>query len=352
MNCRNFTSAERKLLYNLPMARTLFSFGRSVGIPPLLLLLLPAAGFCFQSAFTDGAVSITPRSRPSSGAAPANPQAVLRSDASLVVIPTWVSTERGIAVTNLSRDNFRVEQDDVEQPISYFAKDDAPLSIGLLFDSSGSMKTKMDKAAQAVEAFLQTANTEDEFFLVEFSDRAKLVVPFTRDSGEISGSVSSARPSGRTSLLDAIDLGLKQMKKAQNARKALVIVSDGGDNWSRHTAREVRGALQESDVQLYAMGIFDPDLSKKSPKENRNGPALLDDLAYQTGGRHYPVPNINDLPSISQTIGLDLRNEYLIGYHPTDSRDGKYHRVKVNLDVPKDSPRLRANYRKGYYAPE
>jgi len=129
-----------------------------------------------------------------------------------------------------------------------------------------------------------------------------------------------------------------------------VIVSDGGDNWSRHTAREIRSRLLESDVQLYAMGIFDPDLSKKSPIENRNGPALLDELAVESGGRHYPVDSLNDLPVISATIGTDLRNEYLLGYYPADSRDGKYHHVKVKLALPENSPPLRANYRKGYYA--
>ena len=338
------------------MARALFSGScRCLGLPQLrlpqfavLLLLLPAAAFP-QSTFTESSVSITPRARAATTPV-IETQAVLRSDASLVVIPTWVSTINGNSVTNLSRDNFRVQQDNIEQHITYFVKDDAPLSIGLLFDISGSMRPKMEKAAQAVQAFFGTANTEDEFFLIEFADRAKLVVPFTKDSDEVYDKVVATRPAGRTSLFDAIDLGLKQMKKARHPRKALVIVSDGGDNWSRHTAREIRSALLESDVQLYAMGIFDPDLSKKSPVENQNGPALLDELAFESGGRHYPVARVDDLPRISQTIGIDLRNEYLIGYYPADSRDGKYHRVKVDLAVPENTPPLHANYRKGYYA--
>jgi Ca-activated chloride channel homolog len=311
--------------------------------------LLIGAGICLQAASPDTPAAITPRAR-RQAAPPSQNQAVLRSDASLVVIPTWVSTATGNSVTNLSKENFRVSQDDVDQPISYFVKDDAPLSIGLLFDISGSMRNKMEKAEQAVAAFFRTANSEDEFFLVEFSDRAKLIVPFTPDSEEIYSRVAATKPEGRTSLLDAIEVGLKQMKKARHTRKALVIVSDGGDNWSRHSAREIRSDLMESDVQLYAMGIFDPDLSKKSPLENRNGPALLEQLAGETGGRHYPVANLNDLPGISATIGLDLRNEYLLGYYPVDSRDGKYHRVKVNLTLPESMPPLHANYRKGYYA--
>jgi Ca-activated chloride channel family protein len=277
------------------------------------------------------------------------PPAVLRADSSLVVIPAWVTTTAGASVTSLDRENFRVTEDNVEQKIAYFIRDDAPLSIGLLFDISGSMRDKMKKASESVAAFFKTANTEDEFFLVEFSDRAKLTMPFTPDSGAIYSRIARTKPFGRTSLLDAIDVGLKHMKKARHSRKAIVIISDGGDNWSWHTARQIRSALLESDVQLYAMGIFDPELSR-SPAENRKGPALLDELAGQTGGRHYPIGDLNDLPAISAKIGTDLRNEYLLGYYAADSRDGKYHHVKVNLAVPDGMPPLRTNYRRGYYA--
>lgn len=278
------------------------------------------------------------------------PRNMLRSDSSLVVIPAWVTTAAGVSVTSLRKENFRLLDDNVEKPIAFFAKDDAPLSVGLLFDISGSMKNKIDKAAESVAEFFKTANTEDEFFLVEFNDRARLTIPFTPDAGEIYSRISQTTPSGRTSLLDSIAVGLKHMKKARHQRKAFVIVSDGGDNWSWHTRRQVRNALLESDVQLYAMGIFDPEL-KKSPVENRNGPALLDDLALETGGRHYQVANLDDLPAISAKIGTDLRNEYLLGYYAADTRDGRYHHVRVNVTAPEGMPPLRANYRKGYYAP-
>jgi len=293
--------------------------------------------------------TITPRARPPESPRSESP-GVLRADSSLVVIPTWVTTAAGASVTSLNKENFRVIEDNVEQPIAYFNKDDAPLSIGLLFDTSGSMRNKMDKASESVAEFFKTANTEDEFFLVEFSDRAKLTVPFTPDSGEIYNRVARTRPFGRTSLLDGIGVALKQMKKARHSRKAIVIISDGGDNWSWHTARQIRGELLESDVQLYAMGIFDAEFSNRSPVENRRGPALLDELAEKTGGRHYPVGSLNDLPAISAKIAADLRNEYLLGYYPADSRDGRYHHVKVNLAVPDNMPPLRANYRRGYYA--
>jgi len=290
---------------------------------------------------------ITPRASHNASTAP--PSGILRSDSSLVVIPTWVTTASGFSVTTLTKEDFRLTEDNVEKKIDYFIKDDAPLSIGLLFDSSGSMKSKMAKATESVAAFFRTANTEDEFFLVEFNERAKLTVPFTPDSAAISNRIAHTKPFGRTSLFDSIDVALKHMKKARHTRKAIVIVSDGGDNWSWHTARQIRSQLLESDVQLYAMGIFDSELAK-SPAENRRGPALLDQLATETGGRHYPVDNLNDLPGISEKIGIDLRNEYLLGYYAGDTRDGKYHEVKVNVTPPAGMSTLRANYRKGYYA--
>ena len=283
----------------------------------------------------------TPQAAASSG--------ILRIESDLVVIPAWVTTASGASVTSLRKENFHLAEDNVEKKIDYFIKDDAPVSVGLLFDASGSMKSKMEKASESVAAFLKTANTEDEFFLVEFNERAKLTIPFTPDAEAISGRISRTRPFGRTSLFDSISVALKNMKKARHQRKALVIISDGGDNWSWHTAGQIRNALLESDVQLYAMGIFDPNLAK-TPVENRNGPALLDQLATETGGRHYPVGDLNDLPAISEKIGLDLRNEYLLGYYADDSRDGKYHRVKVNITAPEGMPALRANYRRGYYA--
>ena len=314
--------------------------------PPLAcfgsVLLLAQALCAFQA-------TITPRvlARPT-----AEPPGLLRSDSSLVVIPTHVTTEMGASITDLTRDNFQLIEDNVEQSIVHFDKDDAPLSIGLLFDRSGSMRDKMQKAEEAVTAFFKTANTEDEFFLVEFSDRARLTVPFTPDSGMLFERISHTKPFGMTSLLDAIHLSLGQMKKARHLRKALVVISDGGDNWSRHSAREVRNTLIESDVQLYSMGIFDPDYSTKHEAETRNGPALLDELARQTGGRNFAVDNLNDLPSISAKIGNELRNEYLLGYYSNTVRDGKYHQVRVKLTGTDDLPPLRTYFRKGYYAPQ
>lgn len=278
--------------------------------------------------------------------------AVLRTDSSLVLIPTHVSTAAGTSVTNLKKENFRILEDNEEQTVSYFSQDDAPVSIGFLLDISGSMRPKMPRASEAAAAFFETSNSDDEFFLVEFSDRAKLIVPFTPDSGALYQHILHTRPFGRTSLLDSIHLALLQMRQAHHPRKALVILSDGGDNWSRHSVRAVRNALLESDVQLYAMGVFDPDEAARKTREEKDGPGLLEELAEHSGGRHYPVLDLKDLSEISTRVSRDLRSEYMLGYHPShSSRDGKYRQVRVKLTISGASPDLRTYYRRGYYAP-
>lgn len=298
-------------------------------------------------------VSIIPRSASQVAANPAGaPEGHLRIDSLLALIPVHATASMGGNVTGLVRANFRVFEDGVEQRITTFSKEDAPLSVGLVFDSSGSMTNKVRKSAEAAAAFFKTANADDEFFLVQFGERPKLLTPFTSDSGEIYRKIATCKPFGRTSLIDAIHLALVQMKRAKNSRKAIVILSDGGDNRSRLTRGEIKSALLESEVQLYAMGIFDPDDLAKHTREEQNGPRLLDDLAEATGGRLYPVENLDDLESISETLGNTLRTEYLLGYSPLNqSRDGKYRRVNVDLIPPANLSAPNITYRHGYYAP-
>jgi Ca-activated chloride channel family protein len=300
----------------------------------------------------DTAVSILPRFRPAvSSGQSMFPKADIRVDSALVLVPAQVTNVLGTPVSGLQKEDFRVFEDGVEQPITNFAREDAPLSIGLLFDSSGSMRNKIKKATEAAAAFFKTSNPQDEFFLIEFSDRPKLTVPFTTDPGEVYDRIAHTKPFGRTSLLDAIHLGLVEMKHARNTRKALVIVSDGGDNRSRHTEREIKNAMLESDLQVYAMGIFDPDDAKHSVEE-QNGPKLLEALADESGGREFPVTKLDDLPSISARIGDQLRNQYLLGYTPINAeRDGKYRNINVKVIPRAEIQDLRVYYRHGYYSP-
>jgi VWFA-related protein len=285
---------------------------------------------------------IAPRLRPE-----AMPVADLRVDVPLALIPVHVTTELGSSVTNLKQENFRIFEDGVEQKITNFSSEDAPVSIGLLFDASGSMRNKIRKSAEAAAAFFRTANADDEFFLVEFNDHAKLAVPFTRDSNLIYQHIMRTKPLGRTSLLDAIHMALTQMKDARNLRKAIVILSDGGDNRSRYTESEIKSAMREADVQVYALGIYDPEGQRKRTREEENGPKLLGELAEQTGGRDFAITDLEDLPTVCERIGNELRNQYVIGYAPGNADDTGYRHVKVTVNA-SQMPPMRVYHRQGY----
>lgn len=297
-------------------------------------------------------VSVDPRARPTPPAAP-GPRTDIRVDTTVVLIPVTVTDPLNRFVTGLEKEHFKVFEDKVEQQLSYFASEDAPLSIGLVFDTSGSMGSKMSKARQAVAQFFKTANPEDEFFLVQFNDRPELIQDFTTNLEDIQNRLTFTQAKGRTALLDAVYMALFNMKKkARNPRKALLIISDGGDNSSRYTESEVRNLVREADVQIYAIGIFEPISSRGRTAEELSGPGLLNELAEQTGGRHFAVENPNELPDVAAKIGIELRNQYLLGYSPINKeRDGKYRKVLVKLVAPKRMPPLRAFFRQGYYAP-
>ncbi len=177
-------------------------------------------------------------------------------------------------------------------------------------------------------------------------------VPFTTDTDKIQSALTFTQSKGRTALLDSVYLAMHEMKKAHNPRKALLIISDGGDNSSRYTETEIKSAVREADVQIFAIGIFEAMASRGRTPEEASGPGLLNELAEQTGGREYPVENVAELPDIAAKIGIALRNEYILGYSPKNrERDGKYRRVQVKLNQPRGLPPLKAYFRLGYYAP-
>lgn len=300
----------------------------------------------------DAKVAIVPRPRLPVAVDPeSNRVADLRVDVPLVLIPVHVTTPFGSTVADLNKDKFRLFENGVEQRISHFFREDGPISIGVLFDVSGSMRNKTGKSSEAVRQFFRVANPEDEFFLVEFNDKPKLTVAFTNDPGDVQRRISHAGTFGRTSLLDAISLALTQMRQARHTRKALLIVSDGGNNRSRHSEGEIRGALLEADIQLYALGIFEQAAAPPATREEREGPELLSNLAEETGGKLFSVDDLTELPKVCTRIGMELRDQYVLGYSPSNpERDGKYRRIQVTVASPGDGP-LKPYYRLGYYAP-
>jgi VWFA-related protein len=299
-------------------------------------------------------VSIDPRDAGSRSRAAksAAPKANLRIDSNLVLVPVSVCDPNNRPVTGLEKDHFKVFDNKVEQTVTHFAMDDEPLAVGLVFDTSGSMGNKLRESRLAASAFFKTANPEDEFFLVEFNDTPKLVVPLTTDAEEIQNQLPFTQSRGRTALLDTILLAMHEMKKSAKNRKALLIISDGGDNCSRYTESELRNLVREADVLIYAIGIFETYGARSRSPEELAGPGLLNDICEQTGGRQFPVGDLEELPDIAAKIGIELRNRYVLGYAPTDhERDGRYHRVQVKVVPPHGLPPLRAYWRLGYYAP-
>jgi Ca-activated chloride channel homolog len=233
--------------------------------------------------------------------------------------------------------------------IKHFSKQDAPISVGTVLDCSGSMKTKMDRAREAVPAFLKTGNPVDEFFLVTFSDHPQEVASFGDSIEDVQSRLVTTIPKGRTALLDAVYLGFNKMRQAKYQKKALLVISDGGDNHSRYTEGEIKSVAREADVIIYAVGTYDHSFSTL---EEALGPSLLNSLTTLTGGRAYSVDNPNDLPAIAHRIGVELRDQYVLGYHPTQAhRDGRFHKIKVRMRLAKNAPRLRVYAKSGYYAP-
>lgn len=324
------------------------------GTLPFVLLVITALNFpagAFQADLDGPSVNIAPLRSRQVPVREDLPEPNLRVDTSLVLIPAQVTTREGAPITDLTRDSFRIYENGSPQEITYFATDDAPISIGLLFDSSGSMKNKKRNSSEAAASFFKTANAEDEFFLIEFDERPRLAVPFTKDTDLLFREINHTRPFGRTALYDAIQMAIGVMKKARYDRKALVIVSDGGDNRSRYTFSAIKSAVLEADVQLYSMGIFDPEgVTPGSPEESR-GPQVLDQLTELSGGRNFPVVNLGSLSEVSTRIGHLLRNQYVLGYNPSNaSRDGLYRGIQLDVVAPVNAAHVQ--YRKGYYAPQ
>ena len=280
--------------------------------------------------------------------------ATIQVHSDLVLIPVTVTDGKGRVVSGLEKEHFTLFEDSAEQEITHFAAEDAPASIGIVFDASDSMGPRMAKAREAVHALLSNANPADEFFLVRFSSEARMVVPMTNQFEEVRRRVDSLQVSGTTALLDAVRLGMMEMKGAHYTRKAIIIISDGEDNSSRWTVSELKAAVREEDILIYAIRISESvDAYIPYPSQRLTGSALLNEIASQTGGRLFEVTKLKQLPDIASKIGGWLRNQYVLGYVPNQTaKDGSYRKVQLKLARPKGYPRLHAVWRQGYFAPK
>jgi len=281
--------------------------------------------------------------------ATSHPDVRIRVDTNLVIIPATVTDPMNRLVTGLERDNFTIYEDNVLQPIKSFSVEDSPVSIGIIFDLSGSMSSKITNARHALSEFLRTANPQDEFFVIGFNDRPQVIVDYTSNVDDIEARMMQLKPENRTALLDAIYMGVDKLKQSKYERRAMIIVSDGGDNRSRYSERELRNAVRESDLQIYAIGIF--DFYATTPEEVA-GPMLLTDICDMTGGRMFRASDTSELGDIATAISSELRNQYVIGYKPLNvKQDATWRKVKVRLQPPPGLPLLTVHARNGYYAP-
>jgi len=290
--------------------------------------------------------------RKDSAGTPFKPGGTIHFDVDLALVNVTVTDPYNRLVTGLETDNFRVFEDNIEQEVVTFSAEDVPISIGVIFDFSGSMSNKVGKAREAAVQFFKTANPQDEFFLVSFNERAELTSSFTNSVEDLQSRMMLTVPKGRTALLDAIYLGLSQMRGAHNAKRALLILSDGGDNHSRYNESDIKRLVKEADTQLYAVGIFDPLGYRNRSPEELGGPSLLSEVTEMTGGRVFAVEKLDDLPDIASKIGMELRNQYVLGYRPSNkAHDARWRKLKIKLRAPKGLPPLSVYSKTGYYAP-
>jgi Ca-activated chloride channel homolog len=289
--------------------------------------------------------TIMPGSPPYLGNVARDP--VIHTSVDLVTVPVTITDAMNRPVTGLEADNFEVFENKQLQQIKNFSTVDAPVSIGIIVDTSGSMESKLERVREAVLQFCDAANPQDEFFLITFSDSPQLTTDFTNRPEEIANALLTARPKGFTALLDAIYLGLREMKNARYPRRALLILSDGGDNHSRYTEREVKNAVKEADVLIYAVGAYDHYFLTR---EEMLGPELLTSVSEMTGGKAYVLDDIREVPAVTRSIGVQLRHQYMLAYRPEGkAQDGKWRKISVKLRLPSRLV-LHIAARTGYYA--
>jgi Ca-activated chloride channel homolog len=273
---------------------------------------------------------------------------MIKSKVDLVLVPVTVTDPMNRLVTGLDKENFEVFEGKDRQEVRHFSAEDAPISLGVIFDMSGSMASKIERAREAVMDFFKTANPQDEFFLITFSERPEETSDFTQSIEDLQGRLVFTVPKGRTALLDAIYLGISKMRQAKYPKKSLLIISDGGDNHSRYTEGEIKSLVKEADTMVYSIGIYDHYFATE---EERLGPQLLGDISELSGGRAFTIDNPNDLSDVATKIGIELRNQYVLGYRPKNpGHDGKWHKIRVKLLPPKGLPPLHVYAKTGYYA--
>jgi Ca-activated chloride channel family protein len=274
----------------------------------------------------------------------------LRVDVDLVLVPVTVIDTLNHPVMGLDKQNFRLYEDNEQQQIQHFSIEDSPISVGLLLDLSKSMANKFVTERAAVEEFFKNANPQDDYFVITFADQPRVLASSTQSIDEIRQKLALDNPDGHTALLDAIYLAIAKMRSARYQRRALLIVSDGGDNHSRYGLKDIKSLVEEANVEVYAIGIFDSMFLRSY--EELMGKHWLSEITDVTGGRTVTAGDLGKVPEIAANVSREMRNEYLLGYRPRNVvRDGKWRKIKVQVTPPAGAGRVQAHFKKGYLAP-
>ena len=300
-------------------------------------------GTAFGQSLLDEAKIASATRRPSSR------RAAFSSDANLVLVPVTVLDSRDRIVNGLQATDFSLSDNRLPQTIKFFSQEDAPISMTVVLDSSGSMATKLQEERAAALELIKDANQEDEFSLIVFGNEPRVAVGFSESADDVSKVVSSIQPDGFTSLWDSMYLALQKQKNSTYSRRAIVVISDGGDNHSRYTEDEIKSILREADVQVYAIALSDRFVKTQ---EERVGPLRLDEITGVTGGRAIRIHDSADAMRAARDIGSELRNEYVLGYYPTaHAPDGKWRAINIQLAGLPNRHKLHLHARRGYYSP-
>src|SRR5712692_2369127 len=271
-------------------------------------------------------------------------------NADLITFNVTVTDIYGRFVSGLGKNAFTISDEKQPQEITFFSDEDAPVSVGVLFDVSGSMSgDKVKRARDALAHFIQTSHDRDEYFLIAFNSRAQLLMDRTRDGNAVLDKLTFVQTKNNTALYDACYLGVERVQRGTHPKRALLLISDGQDNNSRYTFNELRRVLKESDVVLYAIGILGG--SDVGSALGMEGQGILDELASVSGGKAFYPRSAAEMDDIFEQIALELRHQYSIGYRPQNFvSDGKWHKIKVKVAPPRGLPRLFVRSKEGYYA--
>lgn len=324
-----------------------------------LISALIAAFGAIAASQTSDEVHITPREQQQKPMAPPIPNVPtlavrskpLRVDVDLVLVPVTVTDLTGKTVLNLQKEDFHLFEENQEIPVRYFFAQDTPVSVGLVVDLSTSMKNKLDLVRDAVDAFFNNADPADDYFVVTFANRPSLLADTTNSIPSIQNKLASMEAKGNTALADAIYLSLLKLHKSKYERKALVVVSDGGDNASRTSLRKLKELARESDTQVYSIAVCDaPAVLLTRKLEERLGRRWLSQVSEVSGGRTIAVDDARKIPDAAAQISLELRNQYVLGFRPENlTGKNQWRKIKVRVAHKEDEPQLQVYYKTGYY---